>query len=218
MFQRSQFPEPPESLTFHDPEVLIHCDPQVYRPAEDSFLLLHSARQLLEEGWPGRGSRATGELSVLELGTGTGMVGISLLRLGVEKLVLTDVNPHALACARKNLEENKRCAELLNCSLFCGIKSDFDLILFNPPYLPEEPKEPKDHLTRALSGGPQGAEIAREFLKRLPAHLREGGAALLILSSLNPVEELLASWKGETRLMGQESFFFEKLFCYAFFR
>ena len=202
-------------LEWGDPPLSIGCEPLVYQPSNDSFLLIKGLEQLLEERWT-REERKL--LSVMELGTGTGIVGIWLLKAGVEELTMSDVSPRALDCARANLERNQVSAKLVKASLFQGVDTDFDLVVFNPPYLPKEEKEPDDFLTTALSGGEKGHETLEAFLKELPGRLKDDGVAVIIISSINPVERLRKESPFSWRLLGKENFFFEQLYCYALFK
>ncbi len=93
---------------------------QVYQPEEDTCLLLDAA---LSEVKPGD--------RVLEIGTGSGTIAAELAK--VTDVVATDINPHAVSCAKTKL------LEVVQTDLFCGIKGSFDLVVFNPPYLPTAP-------------------------------------------------------------------------------
>ena len=67
---------------------------------------------------------------VLEVGCGSGLVSLELARQ-VESLVALDINPHAVRATRE------RGVEVIRSDLFEGIRGKFDLIIFNPPYLPQ---------------------------------------------------------------------------------
>ena len=200
-------------LEFREPAMSIACAPEVYRPSDDSFLLIKGLRALLDECWPEYEQR--NKLSVLEAGTGTGVVGIALLKMGICNLLMTDISPKAVRCSKDNLRRNHLDAELIRSSLFQGLNTKFELIVFNPPYLPQEEKEPDDLLTKALCGGRQGHETMQSFLEELPLYLKNDGKAVVILSSLIPIEELKKGSDFAWRLLGRESFFFERVYCYS---
>ena len=83
----------------------------------------------------------------------------------------------------------------------------FDLIIFNPPYLPEDKREPKDSQLQT-TGGKKGNEIINEFLKQAKNHLEPDGKIFLITSSLSPE----INWRGyKKKLLGKEKLFFERL-------
>lgn len=140
---------------------------QVYLPAEDSYLLLRAA--LREVGETDR---------VLEVGTGSGCVAAGLSgRAAV--VVATDINPHAVECARA------RGVAVVRTDLFAGLSGPFDLILFNPPYLPTGPGERiDDWLEYALDGGPTGRATIERFIADAGRVLSPFGRILLLVSSL----------------------------------
>ena len=106
---------------------------------------------------------------VLEVGTGSGHIAASLA--GRAALVVAlDINPHAVRAARR------RDVEVIRADLFAGVRGPFDLVLFNPPYLPTAPDERLDDwLEYALDGGPDGRRTIARFLDGLPAVLAPAG-------------------------------------------
>ena len=146
---------------------------QVYQPEEDSYLLLEAA---LVEVRPGD--------RVLEVGTGSGLIAGELARGGTT-VIATDINPHAAVCARE------KGIDVVQSDLFCGIRSLFDLILFNPPYLPTQPEERiDDWLEYALDGGPNGRVVIERFSEQVDHVLAPGGRILLLISSLTGLPEV----------------------------
>jgi len=146
---------------------------EVYTPEEDTFLLLNSA---LAEARP--------EDHVLEVGCGSGFISRELA-LMVESLLATDINPHAVRATKA------KGIDTVRADLFQGIRGKFDLILFNPPYLPTDEAERSDQwINYALDGGESGRETVDRFLKCLPDHLCPGGRALLLISSLTGLKEV----------------------------
>jgi len=76
--------------------------------------------------------------------------------------------------------------------LFEPVTGEFDLILFNAPYLPTSPEERGDDwLEYALDGGTTGREVVERFLNGAPAHLSRFGRILLLISSLTGMNEIL---------------------------
>ncbi|MHC1594364.1 MAG: HemK2/MTQ2 family protein methyltransferase [Methanotrichaceae archaeon] len=169
----------------------------VYEPAEDTFLLLRAA---LEEVRPAD--------SVLEMGCGRGLISRELTSKA-RRVIATDINPHALRMARKMGIETVRA------DLFRGIKARFDLILFNPPYLPTGPQDKLEGwLNLAFDGGVSGRETINPFLEDLRDHLAPGGRALLLvstLSGLSEIEEKARSEGLEAMVVAREKYFFEEL-------
>ena len=151
---------------------------QVYPPAEDSHLLLRAA---LREIRPAD--------RVLEVGTGSGYVAASVLGRAAS-VVATDINPHAVESARA------RGVATVRTDLFAGLSGPFDLVLFNPPYLPTLPEERiDDWLEYALDGGPTGRAVIERFVADVGRVLAPFGRVLLLVSSLtgpDAVRELFA--------------------------
>lgn len=145
---------------------------QVYAPEADTYLLRDAAR---EEVRPGD--------RVLEIGTGSGLIAADLA--GITGVVATDINPHAALCART------KGVEVVQSDLFCGIRSSFDLILFNPPYLPTLPEERiDDWLEHALDGGKTGRVVIGRFSEQVGSVLAPHGRILLLISSLTGLPEV----------------------------
>ena len=176
-----------------DPGIVVAQGPLVYRPAEDSFLLLESIRL-------DRGER------FLEVGTGTGLVALHAAR--VASAVATEANPEAAALARANARRNGVALEVVLTNLAAGLRGPFDVVAFNPPYLEGRPRDPLD---RAWAGGDQGSEISVRFLSDLPRILAPGGRAYLLLSRANHAARSLAESMFRARLAATRRLFFEDL-------
>jgi release factor glutamine methyltransferase len=148
--------------------------PQVYPVEEDTQLLLEAA---LAEVRPGD--------RVLEVGTGSGHIAASLAGLAAHVVAL-DINPHAVRTARASGVETVRS------DLFAGLRGPFDLVLFNPPYLPTaEDERLEDWLEYALDGGSDGRRTIARFFADLDLVLAATGRALLLVSSLTGPEEVV---------------------------
>jgi len=171
---------------------------QVYQPAEDSHLLAEAARESIDGG-----ERA------LDVGTGSGYVASALAEAGAE-VVATDVNP--LACQQAH-EDGIPVVQANLADPFQ--ESVFDLVTFNPPYLPTPPEEAmNDWMEQALSGGESGREVIEPFLETVGRVLAPGGRVLLLVSTLTDVEavEKLATGAGfSARDVADESHPFERL-------
>jgi HemK-related putative methylase len=116
--------------------------------------------------------------NVLELGTGSGICAISAARWA-KKVIATDINPLAVQCARVNVTQNEfgDRIEVRQGDLFSPVSDQqFDVVLFNPPYLRGLPQTDFD---RAFFGG----DVAQRLADDLGRHLSPGGSLLLLLSS-----------------------------------
>lgn len=139
---------------------------QVYSPEADTMALLAAARA---EARPGD--------RVLEIGTGSGLIAREISR--VTRVTATEINPHAAICARR------AGVDVIRTDLVAGIRGEFDLILFNPPYLPTRPEERiDDWLEYALDGGADGRAVIGRFAREVGRVLAPGGRILLLVSAL----------------------------------
>ncbi|MDB5945631.1 MAG: methyltransferase small domain protein [Ramlibacter sp.] len=114
-----------------------------------------------------------------DIGTGTGVLAAVLARRGVQRVVATDQDPRALACARDNVAHLGLTGqvEVLQADLFPpGLAP---LIVCNPPWLPGRPSAPIEHAVYD-----EGSRMLRGFLAGLAAHLSPAGEGWLILSDL----------------------------------
>ncbi len=146
---------------------------QVYPFEEDSRLLLAAARAECR----------TGD-RVLEIGCGGGHISAELSRTA--DVLATDISPHAVRVSRA------LGIEVVRADLFAGICGRFDLVLFNPPYLPTLPEERcDDWLEYALDGGPDGRAVIARFIEAVGTMLVPGGRFLLLVSSLTGIREVL---------------------------
>jgi len=114
-----------------------------------------------------------------DIGTGTGVLAAVLARRGVAKVIATDMDPRALACARENVKRLalEKQVEVVQADLFPEGRAA--LVVCNPPWVPARPSSPLEHgiydpESRMLKG----------FLAGLTAHLASGGEGWLVLSDL----------------------------------
>ncbi|WP_433144311.1 methyltransferase [Actinomadura nitritigenes] len=114
-----------------------------------------------------------------DIGTGTGVLAAVLARRGVQRIVATDQDPRALACARENIErlDVAKNVELVEADLFPEGRAP--LVVCNPPWVPGKPTTP---LERAVYD-PE-SRMLRGFLAGLADRLEPGGEGWLILSDL----------------------------------
>jgi len=170
----------------------------IYQPAEDSFLVCGIVLKL----------KNLKNLKILEMGSGSGVIAEALLsnHADEKKLVLIDINSEAV----KNLKQKFPKSKIIKSDLFKKVNGKYDLIIFNPPYLPEDKNEDIESKT-ATTGGKKGSEITNKFLKQTKSHLEKNGKIFLLTSSLTKG----INWQNyKKKMIGKKKIFFERLFVY----
>jgi release factor glutamine methyltransferase len=169
----------------------------VYKPSDDSYLLLKHVEELV------RGN-------VLDMGTGSGIQAIAAaLKPDVEYVLAVDINPEAVEAAKERATHAGVISKMrfLASDLFTNVKERFDWIIFNPPYLPSE----WDIEDPTWNGGDNGGKTIERFLEGAASHLVLGGSILMIVSSetgLNKVDYGYV-WN----VLEEKTLFFETLYC-----
>ncbi len=180
-----------------DPAIQVMEDERVYPPSEDTRLLLE-AIDLQDAS------------SFLEVGTGTGFVA---LHAAVEcEVIATDINPHAVALSRLNATSNHLSLEIVRTDVVDGLRGPFDVIAFNPPYLPDAKAEA--WIDRAWSGGPDGNAVILQFLNQVSPILAVEGTVYLLLSSHNSKALQRARQLFHARPLARKPLFFEDIVAY----
>ncbi|MET8862408.1 class I SAM-dependent methyltransferase [Nonomuraea sp. NPDC004580] len=114
-----------------------------------------------------------------DVGTGTGVLAAVLARRGVRRVVATDLDERAVACAGENVARlglSER-VEVVRTDLFPPGRAP--LIVCNPPWLPAKPVSPLDHAVYD-----PGGRMLQGFLDGLAEHLEPEGEGWLVLSDL----------------------------------
>ena len=114
-----------------------------------------------------------------DIGTGTGVLAAVLARRGIERIIATDMDPRALACAQDNINRLKLAAQVQVVEADLFPEGRAPLIVCNPPWIPARPSSPIE----AAIFDPD-SRMLRGFIAGLAAHLQPGGEGWLILSDI----------------------------------
>lgn len=175
----------------------------MYEPAEDSYLLLESINNFYVD------KRIKNSF---DMGSGSGILAKQLAEFS-EHVIAVDIDDASVEHLKKELKNSK--ISVVKSDLFSNIKKEkFDLIVFNPPYLP---KGEEDYDDAALYGGEKGIEITLRFLEQAKEFLAKTGIILFVASSLSKLSELeieMKKMKYSFEKIKQEHYFFEELYVY----
>lgn len=168
----------------------------IYDSAEDSYLIKKYIKDYSKNK------------KVLDMGTGSGILAKESLKY-TKKVSASDINEECI----KNLKGIKT----IKSDLFENIKEKYDLIIFNPPYLPLDIREDKESAL-STSGGKKGYEILERFINELKSHLNKNGKSLIVFSSLTKkgkIDSILKKNNFKFKLLEEKKLpFFEILYCY----
>jgi release factor glutamine methyltransferase len=154
--------------------------------------------------------KSPGVKRVIDVGTGSGALAVTLALELRTRAVATDISPPALTVARENARSLGANVDFVCCDLLSGIGVKFDLVVSNPPYVPDgeipglqrEVREWEPHV--ALSGGEDGADLYRRLIPEAGRVLNPGGWLVMEIGyrSEPPVRAAFDQrWSGiETRL------------------
>jgi release factor glutamine methyltransferase len=162
----------------------------MYLPSDDTFLLADCIKQ-----YQGRWA--------LEIGIGSGTL-LSLLEKNFVNVAGSDIDMQALEHCR-----GMSGAMLICCDAASAFAGSFDLIVSNPPYLPDDKvRDTKVH------GGPAGIETAIQIIESALPLLACGGKMLVVLSSLadsSALGKLVKEKKISKKVIREKRLFYETL-------
>jgi release factor glutamine methyltransferase len=135
--------------------------------------------------------RSTGAVRVVDVGTGSGILGITIaLECPWVRVVLLDVSADALAVARENAQRLGAASrvQLVQSDLLAALSGRYDLIIANLPYIPTAampglPPEVRREPRIALDGGPDGLALYRRLFAEVPPRLSPTGALFAEIGS-----------------------------------
>ena len=179
-----------------------HVEEGVLIPRPDTELLVVTVLDLIK-------ARGGADVMIADIGTGTGAIAVAIAKQAPSaKVVAIDVNPQAVALAKKNAEKHGVADRVapIESDLFSKVKASrrFDFIVSNPPYVTTnelmnlEPtvRDHEPHL--ALDGGPEGTNVIEKILAVAPERLADGGELLIEISPMiaQRVEDLVSAAPG----------------------
>ncbi|MHA1192100.1 MAG: HemK2/MTQ2 family protein methyltransferase [Promethearchaeota archaeon] len=196
----------------------------VYSPSDDSYLILDFIRsnisQDIFDGIPIKGIK-----NILDLGTGTGIVAIflELLNLSLSQIYASDILQNAIKCAQMNEKRNniENKIKYLHSNLFESfpnhLRHSFDIIIFNPPYLPSIERIEKKSSDHTWDGGIDGLKVLSQFFSQVKDYLnlRKPSHIYYICSSKTNLGELYKFIKEKgfkNKVLMNRHIFFEDIF------
>ena len=203
----------------------------VYEPAEDSFLLIDSLEQELENIKFDKNKKITS----IELGCGNGLISccylskLKELNIDIINHYCIDINKDAVNLTQKiiknyNLDKN---VNVLEGDLFNNFEKDkiFDIIIFNPPYVTTDSEEydralKEKNIYASWAGGKKGSETIIRFVKELKGHINENSIIFLLLSKENEyniiINDIKNNYDLDCEILMRKQFKNERLCVFKF--
>ncbi|MFW9964375.1 MAG: HemK2/MTQ2 family protein methyltransferase [Candidatus Sifarchaeia archaeon] len=176
--------------------------PGVYPPSEDTYLLLDSLEIRSDDAF-------------LEIGCGAGLITM-VAAMKTHDVVSIDSSLEAVRNTIQNLKTkdlHKNC-QVIESDLLSALapSSKFSLIVFNPPYLPQDDEH--TNLDHALIGGRRGSELTQRFIRQAAEHLTAGGRVFLVVSTIGDIDSIrktMTECGFEIEIVAEAPLFFEKI-------
>ncbi len=178
----------------------------MYAPSDDTFLLADCIRQ-----YNGR--------RVLEIGVGSGFL-LDILEKNFGYVAGSDIDLQALQHCKQQQQKQNTTAASANILLVCcdagsafGL-GKFDLILSNPPYLPNNDNDNNNNLDLTVNGGPTGIEATIHFINSALPLLAVDGKLLVVISSFansSALDKLVLEKNIHKKVLKEKKLFYETL-------
>ncbi len=152
-------------------EICLNIPKNIYYPDEDSMLIADYIKSINMKG-----------KDVLEIGCGSGFLSILAFKMG-GAVISVDIDENAIATTLKNSELNEAHIKATKSDVFENVNGKFDIIIFNSPYLPKS-RHDKNFKESIQWSSPRAIS---SFLKNFKEYLKDGGYALLLISSITGI-------------------------------
>ena len=179
-----------------DPYIKIRVFENVYHPSDDSYLLLSAIK-------------IDGRKKALDMGCGSGIIALHMAKSGND-VVAADISKPAIKNTIFNAGLNNLKIDTIQSNLFKNIKEKYDIIVFNPPYLPTINED------ISWDGGIKGLNIIQPFLETAKKHLFKNGVIYIVISNLTDMKKMIADNSAEYNfeVISYKRIFFECLYVY----
>ena len=172
----------------------------MYAPSDDTFLLADCIRQY-------KGSRA------LEIGVGSGLL-LNILEKNFVYVAGSDIDLQALQhCKQQNTSSANVLLVCCDAGSAFGI-GKFDLIVSNPPYLPNNDDDDNNILDPTVHGGPTGIEATVHFINSALPLLAGDGKLLIVISSFansSALDKVVLENNMHKKVVKEKRLFYETL-------
>ncbi|UCC20252.1 MAG: methyltransferase [Promethearchaeota archaeon] len=217
---------------FPFPDPIINCNfENVYAPSDDTYLILDYFKNKIDNSYFDD-IKINKIKNLLDLGTGTGIIAIFFQLIKKEiinfdpKIYASDISENAIKCVKSNMKANEiyeeinlLCSDLFN-SFPDNLKNSFNIIIFNPPYLPSSrliKKDQKKDIDYSWNGGEKGHEVLINFLEKANyfLNLQEKHYIYCITSSRTDIVEtnrLITNLGYKNQIVKKTHLFFEDIY------
>lgn len=154
-------------VAFYDSIIKVNKD--VLIPRFETELLVEKTIKKIKEYYPNK------KINILDIGTGSGCIAITLSKNTNSKITATDISDKALSVAKTNSKLNNTNIDFIKSDIFSNIKDKYDVIISNPPYIRYDEeimdivKNNEPHL--ALYADNNGLYFYQEILKQCSKYL-----------------------------------------------
>jgi len=126
---------------------------------------------------------------VLDLCTGSGYIGLTIKQKTGAEVVMSDIDSEAIKQSKLNAKNNNLDVQIIQSDMFKNIEGKFDVIISNPPYIPESNELPESVMKydphTALFGGVDGNDFYKQIVNEYKTYLKPGGKLVLEASEDN---------------------------------